>query len=702
MRRPQKDLTILLVDDDEDDYLICRDLLREGLGPCRITWVDSYLAGVAALEAGGHDVALVDFRLGAETGLDLLETARQRDWRTPIILLTGLDDASVDRLAAESGAADYLVKQHLSSTELERAVRFALVRADLLAQARESEERFRAIVENANDAIVIADENERIIGWNPAAGAMFGYLPQDVIGARLADVLRLDADHVADDGAGSVVATRRDGALLAIEISTSSWTVGQTRHTSQIIRDVTEQTNLQRRLREQATTDALTGLANRTSFGHALESATDDANTGATPGFAALFIDLDDFKLVNDCFGHAVGDEVLRHAAARITRQLRQSDLAARLGGDEFAVLLPAVTTPSAVDDVNRRLLEELRRPYDIAGQRCHTGASIGTALHRPGRTASEILQEADVAMYAAKAKGKGQAEHYRPAQREGLMARLEFASTLRGTDLETGFEVHYQPVVELESGRPSGVEALLRWRHPGLGLVEADRFIQIAEESGLIVRLGGWVLEQALRQLRRWRDEGVVGHTFAMQVNIAGAQLSRSGLDRSVNEALAAAGIEPRALCLEITESALIDTGDLTALAAVRDLGVGIAIDDFGTGHSSLAFLAECPATTVKIDHRLIARLPADPRATTLVQGALAISDALGLTPIAEGVESAEQADLLRRLGCRQAQGFLFARPGPAHLVAEALRGLGAPGALGAKAPQPQLVGPRRPDLLP
>jgi diguanylate cyclase (GGDEF)-like protein/PAS domain S-box-containing protein len=679
---------VLLIDDDEDDFLIARDLLIDGLGACDVTWASSFGEGVEQLDSAEYDVAFVDFRLGAQTGLDLLALGKHHQWRTPIILLTGLDDVNVDRLATESGAVDYLVKQQLDSTTIERAVRYAIARSEMIARSAESERRFRSIVETANDAIVITDESGRITLWNPAAAVMFGYTDQELLGAPFDHSIGLvsAAASGADRSAVEAVAIRKDGTHLAIEQSSATWTSAKGNHTSHIIRNVTERAQLQQRLHEQATTDPLTGLPNRAYFRSTLESAAVAANADRRQGYAALFIDLDDFKLVNDRHGHAFGDEVLKQAATRIRAMLRASDLVARLGGDEFAVLIPGVTSFETIRELIDRLLAELGRPYEVFGERLHAGASIGVALHRDDQTATDVLQDADIAMYAAKARGKGRAKTYSPEQRDSLINRLELVNALRDTPIESGFELHYQPIVRLADRGVIGVEALVRWRHPLLGLLSGDRFIDVAEETGLIVALGEWVIAEAANQVERWRQDRIVADDFVMCINISATQLATGHLDRTLREACATAKLEPRSLCLEVNETTVLEHRATEALTLIRNEGYRVAIDDFGTGYSSLSSLINTPASVAKIDRSLIGRLPDDRRATTLVEGVIALSRALGLTPVADGIETGDQADQLLKIGCEHGQGSLFARPAPPHITMGTLGAVCATTTTGAR----------------
>jgi diguanylate cyclase (GGDEF)-like protein/PAS domain S-box-containing protein len=410
MTDEKKRLRVLLIDDDEDDYMIVRDLLREGVGPCDLVWADTFERGRGQLATGEHDIALVDFRLGAETGLDLLRVSGIQPWKLPVILLTGTEDTTIDRQAADSGAADYLVKQYLNPPLLERAIRYALARTRILARAVESEERFRSVVHTAQDAIVITDQHDRITLWNPAARAMFGFTADEAIGNNLRELLALRMAHSTSVGQNlSLTAISKAGEETEIEVSESTWETSEGPHTSHVIRDVTERVSLERRLREQAISDPLTGLVNRREFDRRLAEALSNPPSGV-PGIAVLFIDLDGFKQVNDRAGHDIGDRVLQIAAKRVIGSVRHQDLVARLGGDEFAVILTNLTTPDIAENIATRVRQELGNHYVIDHQIFRTGASVGTAHYVRGQTAADLVRDADRAMYSDKVLTKSQA----------------------------------------------------------------------------------------------------------------------------------------------------------------------------------------------------------------------------------------------------------------------------------------------------
>ncbi len=429
------------------------------------------------------------------------------------------------------------------------------------------------------------------------------------------------------------------------------------------------------RLAHLAAHDALTNLVNRSVLRERLRAAL-SRPTGAEAneaGVALLFVDLDDFKVVNDTLGHQAGDELLVQVAARLTAAVRPSDTVARFGGDEFAVLLDGAVSPTDARRTAERILAALRTPCTVAGREVAVGASIGIACGVPGHTSpDELLRRADTALYRAKGAGKGQAVVFEPTMHAGLSDRLELATDLPGA-LERGeFVLYYQPEVDLSSGRTVCVEALLRWRHPRRGVLPPGAFLPLAEESGLIVPLGQWALEEACRQAARWGRAQRAGRRPAVSVNLAVRQLTQPDLPAQVTAALRAAGLPAVALRLEVTEGALLAGGERAAanLAACKALGVAVALDDFGTGYSSLGDLLRLPIQTLKVDRSLVQRLESDAGAAAVVRAVCASARALGITVTAEGVESAEQAARVRALGCRRGQGFYFSEPLPAELL--------------------------------
>jgi diguanylate cyclase (GGDEF)-like protein len=438
------------------------------------------------------------------------------------------------------------------------------------------------------------------------------------------------------------------------------------------IRDISERQALEGRLRHLAFHDSLTGLPNRVLLEDRIAHAVSAAPRRGR-GLAVAFLDLDDFKLVNDSLGHAAGDQLLGTVAQRLRASVREGDTVARLGGDEFAILIEDVDDVHAVVELAERIFAALRRPIAVGGKEIYVHASVGIALdaaaalapaHQAERSL-DLLRDADIAMYAAKARGKDCYELFDLEMHRAALERLDHKVELERGIENAEFELHYQPIVVLDSRRVAGVEALVRWRHPRRGLVQPAEFIPLAEETNLIVPLGGWVLREACTQLAGWRAALGDRAPRYVSVNVAGSQLDQPGFVDEVHRALDESGLDPRALMLELTESSLIeDTGrNALRLQQLRGLGVRIAVDDFGTGYSSLSYLRRFPMDVLKIDRSFTGGLtPGGP--SSLVAAIIAMGDSLELTVVAEGVEDGEQLDRLRTLQCPLGQGFLFSRP--------------------------------------
>jgi diguanylate cyclase (GGDEF)-like protein len=424
-------------------------------------------------------------------------------------------------------------------------------------------------------------------------------------------------------------------------------------------------------LHEQATHDGLTRLANRTAFGDEVTATLAGLDRPDAAPVAVLLIDLDDFKTVNDTLGHGVGDALLVEAAGRLSAAVRPGDLVARLGGDEFAVLLRGVS-PEDAGHFADRILTAVGRPVQLDGHTLVVRASVGVAPAVPGDDLEGLLRNADIAMYAAKDAGKGGFQRYAADMGARIKETAELGQRLHeaiGTDQ---FRLEFQPVVDLDTGAMVGAETLVRWHPPDRGVVPPTEFIPAAERTGLIVPLGRWILREACRQLAEWRRAYPAAHDVTVGVNVAGRQLLEPGFVDEVAAALTTNGLPADRLVIEVTETAVLDGGGATAtLHALRRLGVGLALDDFGTAASSLGLLLTCPVSALKLDRSFVERLGADSRQTAVATAVIQIARALHLNAIAEGVETAEQADLLRRLGYRRAQGYLFSRPLPGSELA-------------------------------
>jgi diguanylate cyclase (GGDEF)-like protein len=410
----------------------------------------------------------------------------------------------------------------------------------------------------------------------------------------------------------------------------------------------------------QATHDPLSGLANRARFLDTVEHAL------AHERVALLFLDLDNFKVVNDSLGHATGDRLILAVAERL-RTLAESagqDCIARLGGDEFTLLVRDAGDGTPAVLLAERILRELSKPILIDDHELFVSASIGVAVSSSGQGAGDLLRAADVAMYEAKSSGRGRCAVYDPTMGKHAAERLELETELRRAIEHGGLQVHYQPIVDLRTGRVAEMEALVRWTHPSRGLMSPAAFIPIAEESGLIVPLGRWVLEQACRQVRAWQLQYPSQPPLVASVNLSARQLQHPSLTRSVSEILERTGLPATSLKLEITESVLMRDVDAARLRSLTERGIRLAIDDFGTGYSSLAYLSRLPIDTLKIDRSFIARLGQEPESDAVVRTIVALAHSLSLNVTAEGIERHEQAVHVQRLGCTHAQGYLIARP--------------------------------------
>lgn len=467
---------------------------------------------------------------------------------------------------------------------------------------------------------------------------------------------------------GSFVCIRDEGVIVLGER-------GEPLYLQGYLLDVTAERELQEQLRLQALFDPLTGLANRAFFHEQMEHAISIRKEGEQLT-ALVFIDLDEFKQLNDQYGHGVGDEVLATLGARLKNAIRAGDSVARLGGDEFAVLLTSVNEPAEAAVVAERLLEQITTPIDVAGRQLSLTASIGIAL---GSCGVELLKQADAAMYRAKAHGDADYAFYDDELDQAALNRFKRIAELREALAESQFTLAYQPVVNLDPFEVTGLEALLRWQHPAHGEIPPLDFIPLAEESGLIVPIGRWVLQEACFYASRLRD--LLGRDLAIAVNVSARQLQHPEFVDHVDSALERAALPAHLLTLELTESVLVAAGDRVEqqLDLLKAKGVKLALDDFGTGYASLAYLQRLPVDIVKIDRSFTANIDSGTGDLALLEGIVGLGKALGLHLVAEGIERVAQQGIVQDLGCHGAQGFHFGRPAPAAAATEALTGDGA-----------------------
>ncbi|MGZ9160335.1 MAG: putative bifunctional diguanylate cyclase/phosphodiesterase [Candidatus Limnocylindrales bacterium] len=555
----------------------------------------------------------------------------------------------------------------------EQAMTERLLHVDL----QRSEERFRSLVRNASDGVVVLGKDGLVRYESPAIERILGRRAEDGVGRPATDVIHPDDRSIVRRGFAEVSAS--SGSQVALEFRASH--IDGTWRTLEAIaknllndpavggvvvnyRDITERKVLEEQLRHQAFHDGLTGLANRALFKDRLGHALARASRGGRPT-AVLYLDLDDFKAVNDRLGHVAGDRLLVAVGDRLRASTRDADTVARLGGDEFAIIVEE-TEPDEAAQAAQRILDTLAPPFTVGDSQIVARASIGIAIRSvDSGDADELLRRADIAMYAVKARGGSGHAMYDPELYDATVARLELKADLPGALDRGEMHVAYQPIVDIASGAIIGSEALIRWDHPRRGPIPPLDFIPLAEESGQILDLGRWVLESACRQTRAWQT-ATANQDLTISVNLSGRQVADPNLVADVDHILSMTGLDPERLTLEITESVLIHDIDstITAFRALKALGIRLAIDDFGTGYSSLSYLRQFPIDILKIDRSFVASLDGSDDSIGLVRSILDLSATLRLDTVAEGIETAEQRVALRGLGAQRGQGHLFARP--------------------------------------
>jgi diguanylate cyclase (GGDEF)-like protein/PAS domain S-box-containing protein len=564
---------------------------------------------------------------------------------------------------------------------------------------RESEERFAKIFQASPDAIVISRLSDgRYVEVNQAWLEVFGYSREEIVGRTSTEIgiwvdpaertrlVRSITDHTAVRNFETRM-RRKNGEIADIRLSAEAFDLDGEAHIIVPLTDVTERRRAEERIQQLATRDALTGLPNRLLLSDRLALAVSSAQRG-TSLLALLFIDLDRFKNIHDSLGHAVGDALLRRVAKRLAEITRKGDTLARLGGDEFVVLLENIGAAEVAGQVARKILEAFVEPFDVDGQALRTACSIGISLYpSDAQDAQTLIRYADTAMYQAKDDGRSAFRYFSSEMNARMLDRLWLEHGLREALALNQLQLAYQPKVNVETGRVTGVEALLRWRHPEIGLIPPQRFIAVAEETGLISELGLWALDEACKQVRRWSDGGYAALPVA--VNLSVRQFNR-GLPAKVAEILGRTGIDPQLIELEITESLFTRDPDgiCSILVELAGLGLRLSIDDFGTGYSSLNYVKKFLVNSLKIDRSFVSDIINNPQDVAIIRAVIAMARSLGIKVIAEGVEFVGQLHLLRQLECDEYQGYLFSRPIAAHELER--RYLSVPGSISRPKPGP------------
>jgi diguanylate cyclase (GGDEF)-like protein/PAS domain S-box-containing protein len=684
--------TILLIeDDDRDAHFVREALIRASDGAFQVERVRLCSEGLKRLseeDEPGRQPAdliaavLVDLFLPDSRGIETFDRLFRLAPQIPILVLSASQDEEVAKLAAQRGAHDYLLKARLDDYLLLKTVRSIVERAASAEVLFEEQERAQITLNSIGDAVISTDLGGRVTYLNAVAERMTGWSLLEAAGRPLEEVFRI-ADATTRERAQNPMALavrenktvgltlncvliRRDGTEAAIEDSAAPIhdRRGHVTGAVMVFRDVSMTRALSLRMAHLAQHDSLTDLPNRMLLNDRLNQALALAHRHQKK-LALLFLDLDRFKSINDSLGHAIGDRLLQSVAERLLSCVRSSDTVSRQGGDEFVILLAEVTQPADAAVTAEKILLALSMPYRIAQQDLHLAASIGVVTYpNDGTEAKTLLRHADLAMYRAKDSGRNTYRFFEPDMNGHTADRQSLESGLHRAIERREFVLHYQPMMRLDTGELTGVEALVRWCHPQRGLVLPAQFVPMAEESGFIAAIGRWVLHEACRQTREWRAAGLP--PLRMAINVSTVELRGKGFVESVGGILEEHGLMPRDLELELTETFLMRDSNSTAAAlrSLNTLGVRIALDDFGTGYSSLSHLKRFPIDTLKIDRSFVHDLATDAEDASIVSAVIGMGKGLQIRVVAEGVETLEQLAFLRKQGCPEGQGHYFGRP--------------------------------------
>ena len=693
---------LLIQDDPADAEAIRAALLSSGDGPFQVVWVRRCSEALEQLKPERQQVQpmgprmaaiLVDLLLPDSRGLETVDQLLRAAPQIPILVLCTARDEDVAKLAVQHGAQDYLLKTRVDSYLLHKALGSMIERSAIAEALFEERERAQVTLKSIGDAVVSIDARGHVTYLNIVAETMTGWSRDEAAGHSVEEVLRIVdvttreivpnpmalaiRENKTVDLKAKCVLIRRDGVETGIEESAAPIhdRQGQVTGAVMVFHDVSMARALSLKMYHLAQHDGLTDLPNRMLLDDRLAQAITLCHRNQQK-LAVLFLDLDRFKHINDTLGHDFGDRVLRNAAQRLLQCVRSSDTVSRQGGDEFVIVLSEIAHSQDAEGCAAKILSALSVPVRIDEHDLYITASIGIATYPDdGNDAETLLKHADLAMYHAKANGFNTFQFFEPGMNARAAERQLLENGLRHAIEREQFVLHYQSKINLATGAIVGVEALVRWCHPERGLILPGQFLAIAEESGLIVPIGRWVMTECCNRARAWRDAGLP--PIRMAINISAVELRTKGFVSGVRAMLTQAKLEPSDLELELTETFLLQNADSTAavLEALKDVGVRLALDDFGTGYASLSHLRRFPIDTLKIDRSFVRDIAMDSDDASIVRAVIGMGKSLDMQVVAEGVETSEQFDFLRQQGCPEGQGYYFSEP---IVAAEFARNLG------------------------
>jgi diguanylate cyclase (GGDEF)-like protein/PAS domain S-box-containing protein len=674
---------LLLVEDNPGDARLLREMFDEqGSHKTELTHVERVSDAEKHLSEREVDIVLLDLGLPDAQGVGAVRRVRAAAPRVPLVVLTGLDDESMATQALQEGAQDYLIKGQIDARGLLRALRYAIERKSMEEALFVEKERAQVTLNSIGDAVVCTDISGNITFLNLVAEKMTLWSWQEAAGRPMAEVFRiLDATsrettpNPMDRAIGqdqtvhlpsNCILIRRDGSEIPIEDSVAPIHDREGQATGAVIvfRDVSAARAMALQMTHSAHHDFLTGLPNRMLFNDRVNQSIFLAWRHMKK-VAVLFLDLDGFKHINDSLGHPIGDKLLQSIAKRLVDCVRVSDTISRQGGDEFVVLLSEMEQSEDAAISARRMLQAVAEAHSIDQHDLHVTASIGVSVYPDdGLDAETLIKNADTAMYQAKENGRQSYQYFKPAMNVRAVERQSIEESLRRALERQEFALHYQPKINLRTGEITGAEALIRWTHPTRGPVAPGQFIPVAEDCGLILPIGNWVLREACKQARAWLDAGLPLRTMA--VNISAMEFRHEHFLEGVFAILKDTGLDPRCLELELTESVLMKHAGSTEsiLRILRARGVQLAVDDFGTGYSSLSYLRKFSIDALKIDQSFIRQITSAPDETTIVAAVISMGRSLKLRVVAEGVETLQELKFLQAHECDEAQGYYFSRP--------------------------------------